>query len=342
MSRDSDFSHLGEILILAEDHGDVDALLLSNQDSVFGTVGQSHRLVPVAQGSRNDLHALACHRGELRHPEPVPPCVVRRFRETRVEANLARRPAIARADRPTQCVNVVVGIGAVKGGSGGMEEILAVNEYCGPLDWRLSAHAGRKNNPARGLSACPAGRKSRASIPARQTDAQAGRPGLRLTTGSRYVRTRSTVNVHYEIQAHSFTAPPPGTPTRSPPAPPSRSHRAAPGARAGSPRAAPRPVRRASAQRSCRCARARPCSGRVRCGPRTAAREAGRRLPPSAPRTRCQGSRRRGSADGTTPWRDAWRGPPGRAPAAPCARLPERGPPPPARPLPRRRRRRRQ
>ena len=193
----------------------VDALLLSNQDSVFGTVGQSHRLVPVAQGSRNDIHALASHRGELRHPEAVPPYVVRRFRETRVEADLARRPAIARADRPTQCVNVVVGIGAVKSGSGGMEEILAVNKHCGPLDWRLSAHAGRKNNPARGLSACPAGRKSRASIPARQTDAQAGRPGLRLTTGSRYVRPRSPVNVHYEIQAthrhranHSLLAPP--------------------------------------------------------------------------------------------------------------------------------------
>src|SRR5437773_10429405 len=30
----------------------VDALLLSNQDSVFGTVGQSHRLVPVAQIGR--------------------------------------------------------------------------------------------------------------------------------------------------------------------------------------------------------------------------------------------------------------------------------------------------
>src|SRR5438445_7955883 len=149
MSRDSDFSHLGEILILAEDHGDVDALLLSNQDSVFGTVGQSHRLVPVAQGSRNDLHALASHLGELRHPEPVPPCVVRRFRETRVEANLARRPAIAHADRPTQCVNVVVGIGAVKGGSGGMEEILAVNKHCGALDWRLIAHGATRGTPAR-------------------------------------------------------------------------------------------------------------------------------------------------------------------------------------------------
>src|SRR5437899_9421090 len=186
----------------------VDALLLSNQDSVFGTVGQSHRLVPVAQGSRNDIHALASHRGELRHPEPVPPCVVRRFRETRVEANLARRPAIAHADRPTQCVNVVVGIGAVKGGSGGMEEILAVNKHRGALDWRLSAHAERKNNPARGLSACPAGRKSRATIPARQTDVQAGRPVQRLTTGSRYVRPRSPVHVHYEIQAHSLTARP--------------------------------------------------------------------------------------------------------------------------------------
>ena len=91
----------------------------------------------------------------------------------------------------TQCVNVVVGIGAVKGGSGGMEEILAVNKHRGALDWRLSAHAERKNNPARGLSACPAGRKSRATIPARQTDVQAGRPVQRLTTGSRYVRPRS-------------------------------------------------------------------------------------------------------------------------------------------------------
>src|SRR5207247_11261441 len=88
----------------------VDALLLPNQDGVLATVGQSHRPVPVAQGSRDDIHAVASHRGELRHPEPVPPCVVRRFRETRVEADLARRPAIARADRPTQCVNVVVGI----------------------------------------------------------------------------------------------------------------------------------------------------------------------------------------------------------------------------------------
>ena len=59
------FGHFGEVLILAEDHGhvvfapvgqadhvqrdaDVDALLLSNQDGVFGTVGQSHRLVSVA------------------------------------------------------------------------------------------------------------------------------------------------------------------------------------------------------------------------------------------------------------------------------------------------------
>src|SRR5437899_7211788 len=186
----------------------VDALLLSNQDSVFGTVGQSHRLVAVSQGSRDDIHALPAHRGELRHPEPVPPCVVRRFRETRVEADLAGRPAIARADGATQCVNVIVGIGAVKGGSGGMEEILAVNKHCRPLEWRLSAQTERKNNPARGLSACPAGRKSRASIPARQTDVQAGRPVQRLTTGSRYVRPRSPVHVHYEIQAHSLTARP--------------------------------------------------------------------------------------------------------------------------------------
>src|SRR5439155_4541189 len=135
------------------------------------------------------------------HPEPVPPYVVRRFRETRVEADLAGRPAIARADGATQCVNVVIGIGAVKSGSGGIEEILAVNKHCGPLDWRLSAHAERKNNPARGLSACPAGRKSSASIPARQTEVQAGRPVRRLTTGSRYVRPRSPVNGHDEIQA---------------------------------------------------------------------------------------------------------------------------------------------
>src|SRR6058998_3778545 len=191
MSRDSDFSHLGEILILAEDHGDVDALLLSNQDSVFGTVGQSRRLVPVAQGSRNDIHALASHRGELRHPEPVPPCVVRRFRETRVEADLARRPAIARADRPTQCVNVVVGIVRSKAARAAWKRFWPSTNTVARLTGGSARKGREKITPPEAFRRVQrGGNQARVYARVKPTRKLAAQPDV-SPRGSRYVRPRS-------------------------------------------------------------------------------------------------------------------------------------------------------
>ncbi len=61
------------------------------------------------------MNALASHHGKLRRPEPVPPGVVSRIRDFRVETDLTRRPAPGVTDRASKGEDVIVRIRVAEG-----------------------------------------------------------------------------------------------------------------------------------------------------------------------------------------------------------------------------------
>src|ERR1035437_7691255 len=98
-----------QILVLAEDYGnivgvlpgqsdhvdgdaDVDALLFAREITVFRATGQANNLVPVDKGPGVDGGATPAEVGELVGPEVVPEGVIFTVGNTRVEAHLGKFP----------------------------------------------------------------------------------------------------------------------------------------------------------------------------------------------------------------------------------------------------------
>jgi hypothetical protein len=143
--------HLGEVLVLAEDKGNVelvpvghadhaqrdphvDPLLFAGEERVLGPVGQAHRLVPVVKRATVDVHALPTDDSKLPLPERVPKGVVGHVRDPGVEARLRELPTGRGAETLRKRLDVVARVGVAEGLARRVEEILTVDEEHRALD----------------------------------------------------------------------------------------------------------------------------------------------------------------------------------------------------------------
>lgn len=74
------------------------------------------------------MHPLAPHHRELARPEGVPERIVGGFRNPSVESDLDELPGLSLTDSGSEGGNIVIGVGIPEGFSGGVEEVLPVNE----------------------------------------------------------------------------------------------------------------------------------------------------------------------------------------------------------------------
>jgi hypothetical protein len=121
--------------------------------------GKTNGLVPIAErpGIRDD--SVAAHLGKLRCPEVAPEGVVPWSRDARVEPHVRQFPPTQGTDSASQTARIEVGVPVTERLSCCVKEVLAVDEGDDPLELGLSGHwdPQKRNNPARGLSACRTG-----------------------------------------------------------------------------------------------------------------------------------------------------------------------------------------
>jgi hypothetical protein len=152
----SDLAHfdgdLGEILVLAENHGDIEGATVDEADNVNGdaninpllladaerlllAVGEQHSLGTVTEWPLKNVNVATPHHGELVEPEAIPKSIVCGVRNAGVEAYLRKCPAVLPAQRIGEFQDIEVGVGVAESPLRSMEEILAVNEGDCPSGW---------------------------------------------------------------------------------------------------------------------------------------------------------------------------------------------------------------
>jgi hypothetical protein len=169
---------LSEILILAEYDGyiehveqretydvecdaHIDPLFPPDASHPQGAVCKLNLLVVVPKLAGADVDAPATHHGQLVRPKAVPVGIDLSGRDARVESSPRQTPGPGSADRVGQRQGVIVRIRCAEHLARRVKEVLAINERDGTFDRRFSRHVRgpRKQYPAGGLAACPAGRK---------------------------------------------------------------------------------------------------------------------------------------------------------------------------------------
>ena len=146
-----------EILILAEDHGDIELLASSHANDVEAqaqvyalfprnveifraAIWMSNRFAAVPESARGDVHSGTTHGGQSASPVAVPPWVSFRRRHPGVEARGLTLPAVLAADGITELDGIEVRVVMPEGRLGVMEEVLSIDETDGVLGRRLLRH----------------------------------------------------------------------------------------------------------------------------------------------------------------------------------------------------------
>lgn len=154
--------NLGEVLILAEDQGDIvfsavshadnvegdpdiDPLLLTGCVRVLAPRRKPDSAIPVSQRARECVNALPAHEEQLVRPEVMPEGIVRGIGNARIEADLLEGPCLTFAQHSREGSGVVVRIGVPEGLPCGVEEVLTVDEGDGPFGRWFDGHCEAEN-----------------------------------------------------------------------------------------------------------------------------------------------------------------------------------------------------